>query len=312
LLLLLLCCVGVTVYAHFTGAFADFLITVQDEQTAAKLTEEMEKTKAEIAQLTPRVNKLESDYRGEQQIAVSQLQFYSELGLDTWMNLLLQSESLVDMMGSHWLFETNLNVYMEQLDSLYKEHMQLLTTKNTLEGHRRLLAMIEENMQMRKKFLAQNPNVPLDQLTNYLDIDWQSEVEAQLLKALKHDRELTEQQAPAWASAATDGSSYGFDESWLNGQSEVEYFFRSDHVYVIYKKNDIHVILIGQVLSGSGHTAELQFEAGFFNGFLMPDTLIQELPGFRISYDKLQGLPGVSPPIYLRQTGGALILQTGS
>ncbi|MCU6797831.1 hypothetical protein OB236_37485 [Paenibacillus sp. WQ 127069] len=299
---------SVTVYAHLTGAFADFLVTVQDEQTTEKLKTEIRSTKAEIESLVPRVNKLENDYKDKQQLAVSQLQFYNEVGLDTWMNLLLQSESLVDAMGSHWLFENHLQAYMKQLDLLYKDYMQLQSTKVALEGHQRLLTIIEDNMQMRNLFLSQNAQLPIDQVANYLDIDWQSEVEKHLIQALKHDTELTEQQVQTWATAAAENASYRLNESWLNAQSDVEYFFRSDHVYVVYKKKDIHVILIGQVLSGGNGYAQLQFEAGFFNGFLMPDTLMIELSGFRIRHDLLEQLPGMKGPVDLRQSGGALIV----
>ncbi|WP_312109015.1 hypothetical protein [Brevibacillus reuszeri] len=293
-------------YAHLTGAFADFLVTVNDESTTEKLKQEVDQTKEEITKLQPKIASMESAYQANQKIAVDKLQFYSELGLDTWVNLLLQEQQPVDILGSQWLIERNLDAYMHELDELYLKYKQLVATKETLEGHQRLLAMIEENLQARGQFLSDNPGLPIDQLANYLDIDWMAEVEPELLRILAHDRELTEREAAKWASSHATTDSYQLDETWINEGSELRYFFRSDHVYVVFQKPELHVILIGQVLKDSNESAALLFEAGFFNGFLMPETLIQELHGFRIPYSQLQGLPGVQGPFYLQQTSGAL------
>lgn len=307
---LLLCATGA--YAHLTGAFANFLVTVNDESTTERLKEEVAQTKKQIAELMPQIAKLEASYKADQQVAVDKLQFYSELGLDTWVTLLLQEQEPVDILGSQWLIERNLDAYMAELDKLYLAYKQLVATKETLEGHEKLLAVIEENLQARGAFLADNPELPIEQLANYLDIDWMAEVEPALLAILAKDRVLTEHEAAAWASArAVSGPNpYRLDESWLNERSELRYFFRSDHVYVVFQKPDLHVILIGQVLEESPAAAALVFEAGFFNGFLMPETLIEELQGFRIPYAQLGQLPDAQVPLYLQQTSGGLIVRT--
>ncbi|MCR8631670.1 hypothetical protein [Paenibacillus radicis (ex Xue et al. 2023)] len=294
-------------YAHLTGAFADFLVTIQDTETTSKLTEEMRNTRQEIEALKPKLEAMELEYGKRQQNAVKKLKFYSEFGLDTWMTLMLQSEQLVDMMGSQWLLERNLDRYMQELDALYQEYTQLRLTKGALEGHGRLLAMIEDNLSARTKFLSQNPNVEIDQLANFLDIDWSSEVEVKLIAGLKQDQETIDKELTQWAVASPDGSSYKLDEAWLNGKSGLEYFFRSDHLYVLFKKTDLHVILIGRITQGNGEYAGLEFEAGFFNGFLMPDTLMKELQGFRIPYGKL---PGRSGSLNVQQTAGALLIKS--
>lgn len=299
-----------TVYAHLTGAFADFLVTVNDESTTEKLKQEVANTKRQISELRPRIEQMESTYEANRQVAVDKLQFYSEMGLDTWFQLLMQEAEPVDVMGNQWLMERNLDAFMRDLDKLYLDYIQLLTTKETLEGHQKLLTVIEENLQARGKFLADNPDLPLDQLANYLDIDWMSEVEPKLLAYLAEDRTLAKTQTKEWALSAKDRSPYVLEESWLNARSKLKYFFRSDHVYTVFSQPELHVILIGQVLKGPDQTATLIFEAGFFNGFLMPNTLIEELKGFRMPNEQLQLLPGVQNSHYLQQSSGALLLRS--
>ena len=297
-------------YAHLTGAFADFLVTVHDESTTQKLKQEVAKTQKEIAALVPRIEQMEAEYERRQQVVIEKLLFYSEMGLDSWVSLLMQEEEPVDILGSRWLMERNLDAYMNELNELYLAYKQLLATKETLEGHEKLLAVIEENLQARQAFLADNPDLPLDQLANYLDIDWMSEVEPKLLAMLEQDRALTQTGLTKWAASSGESRPYKLSQAWLNERSELAYFFRSDHVYVVFQQPDLHVILIGQVLQeSSGDAAALQFEAGFFNGFLMPDTLIEELHGFRIPYDQVRLLPGVTAPFYVQQGSGELLVR---
>ena len=43
---------------------------------------------------------------------------------------------------------------------------------------------------------------------------------------------------------------------------------------------------LGQVLQNeAGDAAELIFEAGFYNGFFLPEELLVELVGFKIEYE---------------------------
>lgn len=294
--------------AHLTGAFADFLSIVHDESTINKLKEEMEKTEEQIAQLEPKVTEMESVFKEHQDVAVEQLQSYSETGLDTWMSLLMQEQELVDIMGDQWLVEKNIQLFLNDLDGLYAKYMSLKSAKESLEGHQVLLEMIEENIQSRNQFLMDNADIPLDQQANYLDIDWVSEVEDDLIAILEADRTLVKEKVSEWILASSVESDYVLAESWLNEQSDVQYFFRSDHVYIVYKKRDLHVILLGQVLQQSEEYAELKLEAGFFNGFLLPETLLEELPGLQIQFELLRQLYEGSPSVYLEQANGKLLI----
>ena len=297
------------VFAHLTGAFADFLDGVNDQGNTEKLKEEMEKTKNDLSEITPKVEGMEQEYVAEKQVAIDKLQLYSEVGLDSWIGLLMEGENLVDIMGSQWLVEKNLQSYIDELNTLYLLYKQLESAKESMEGHRELLKVIEGNLASRKKFLTDNPGLDLEQLANYLDIDWVSEVEDSLIEKLEADTSMTEMQAGKWAMAETWEGSYRLEEKWLNERSDLQYFFRSDHIYLVYNQPDLHVILLGQVLQESKDVAQLKLEAGYFNGFLLPDTLVEELEGFKIPYNQFERLEGISGSVYLEQTNGALILR---
>ncbi|MFJ7744864.1 hypothetical protein [Peribacillus sp. NPDC097295] len=296
-------------FAHLTGAFAEFLDGVNDESTTEKLKREMEETKKDLLKISPKVDEMEQEYKDEKRNAMDKLQLYSDVGLDSWLGFLMEGENLVDIMGSQWLMERNLQSYIDDLNTLYLHYKQLESAKNSMAGHQELLKVIEGNLVSREKFLSDNPGLDLEQLANYLDIDWVSEVEESLIEKLGKDTTLTEKEAGKWAMAETSEDSYRLDEKWLNERSDLQYFFRSDHVYLVYNQPDLHVLLLGQVLQESKDVAQLKLEAGYFNGFLLPDTLVDELEGFKIPYSQFERLAGISEMAHLEQTNGALILR---
>lgn len=315
-------------YAHLTGAFADYLATIHEEETTAKLTAELERTREELAALAPQAEAQEKRFREAQREAALRLRAYADLGATTWGQLLLQPQDPVDWLGALWLAQRNAEAYVGSLDRLYAEYSDLLTTQASLAGHRQLLAAIERNLQARGHFLAENAGVEIERLANYLDIDWMSEAEAQLLQSLSEDEAAVRLGLASWARPWTDSEgrvTWRLDEAWLNERSKLRYMFRSDHIYIVFEKKDIHVILIGQMVF-SGQDYRLRLEAGFFNGFLMPDTLTQELSGFTLDAAS-PGFPeaqaagggaaqvaedsgsGAKPSVpEVRQTNGALLI----
>ncbi len=294
------------VKAHLTGAFADFLSIVHDESTIDKLKQEMQNTQKSIEELEPRVEQMEETYTVQQSSAVDQLKAYSETGLDAWLSLLMQEQELVDIMGNQWLVEKEIQSFLDDVNRLYLEYMTLKSAKESLEGHHTLLMMIEENIQSRSRFLAENEGLSLDQLANYLDIDWISEVEEKFIAILEDDRKKVKENIEEWATSSSVGQNLVLSEFWLNEDSELQYFFRADHVYVVYKQQDLHVILLGQVLKQNDQYAELIFEAGFFNGFLLPETLLEELPGMQLPFEPLQDEVKESNALYFEQGNGQI------
>ena len=299
--------IAIPVYAHLTGAFANFLAIVYDDSTISKLHEEVEQTKLEIEQLQPLVEQSEQDFKEEQHGAIEQLQFYSEMGLDTYLALMQQGTDVVDILGNQWILNEKINDYLQQLNTLYMTYQQLLQSQDRLKGHEQLLYAIEKNLQAREDFLAETQGMELENIANYLDIDWTSEVEKNIIRDLQLDAEIVNEQLSDWIEKSVDGE-YHLPENWLNEQSKARYYFRSDHVYVEYELEYAHVLVLGQVLQNSeGTAAQLVFEAGFYNGFYLPEELLVELPSFSIDYEALQTLEGITNPYIIQQDGNLQI-----
>lgn len=285
--------------AHLTGAFADFLAIVYDETTIAQLQQELTETKKEIEALTPQVEEAERAFRQDQQQAIAQLQFYSEVGLDTWLAMIQNGEDIVDLLGSQWIMEQQIHTYLEQLHALYRQYEQLKSNEDMLQGHAALLIAIEKNIQARSAFLEETAGLELDVIANYLDIDWTAEVEEHIIADLQQDADTVEASLLKWED------NYFFDEAWLNERSKAHYFFRGDHVYIEYERDAAHVLLLGQVLENDDKTAaKLVIEAGFYNGFFLPEELLVELPSFSLSYEQLRTIAGVEEPFIIQRNGG--------
>lgn len=295
------------VYAHLTGAFANFLAIVYDDSTISKLQEEVEQTKLEIEQLQPLVEQSEQNFKEQQQGAIEQLQFYSEMGLDTYLALMQQGTDVVDILGNQWLLNEKINDYLQQLNILYVTYQKLLQSQNRLKGHEQLLYAIEKNLQAREDFLIETQGMELENIANYLDIDWTAEVEENIIRDFQLDAELVNIQLSDWIEKSVDGA-YQLSEQWLNEHSKARYYFRSDHVYVEYELEYAHVLVLGQVLQNAeGTAAQLVVEAGFYNGFYLPEELLVELPSFSIDYATLQTLEGIDSPYVIQQDGNLQI-----
>lgn len=304
LALALVCClVAVPAYAHLTGAFANFLAIVYDEQTIEQLREEMANTKLEIEALTPVVEKAEQAFRADQEVSIEQLQFYSEVGLDTWLALMQQGTDIVDILGSQSFMSTKINTYLFDLNELYLQYKQLVLQKESLEGHEHLLQAIEKNLQARQSFLDENAGLELEVIANYLDIDWTAEVEEHIIADLQADADVVNEQLLEWL-AVTDELPFALSEEWLNERSEARYYFRSDHVYIEYELEYAHVLVLGQVLQNEqGTGVKLVIEAGFYNGFFLPEELLVELPSFEIEYEQLQTVEPIVNPYIIQKNG---------
>ena len=304
LALALVCClVAVPAYAHLTGAFADFLAIVYDEQTIEQLREEMANTKLEIEALTPIVEKAEQAFRADQEVSIEQLQFYSDVGLDTWLALMQQGTDIVDILGSQWFMSTKIDTYLFDLNALYLQYKQLVLQKESLEGHEYLLQAIEKNLQARQAFLDENAGLELEVIANYLDIDWTAEVEEHIIADLQADADAVSKQLLEWL-AVTEELPFSLSEDWLNDRSNARYYFRSDHVYIEYELEYAHVLVLGQVLQNEqGTGAKLVIEAGFYNGFFLPEELLVELPSFEIDYEQLQTMEPIVNPYIIQKNG---------
>jgi hypothetical protein len=294
-----------TVYAHVAGSFGDFLLGVKDERTTEKLKNEIKETKEEIERLTPRVEKLEAEYSEKAEVAVSKLQFYTTIGLDTYMNFILQSDDIVDILANQRLVEKKMEEDLRDLNQLYMEYMPLKLAKDSLEGHVELLNMIQDNLQARKKFLSANEDLTPEEVASIMVINWAANA-GSLDEILLEDSKLLNQQIGTFVTQKTDGSPYRLEEKLFNQKSKLTYYFRSDHVYVHHEKEDTDIILIGTVSKADQHTVALDFEAGFLNGVLLSGDLLNQLPGFQLDYSNLNPH---SKGFYVEQINGAIVIQ---
>lgn len=289
------------VSAHLTGAFAEFLAVVYDKETIQELQQQMDNTKQQIEQLTPQIEQAERAFKHNQQQAITQLQFFTDVGLDTTLAMLQQGEDVVDMMGSKWLMEYQIAQYLNELNALYLQFKQLQLTQQTMQGHTELLQAIETNLQARETYLQAAQGLDLETIANYLDIDWTSEVESHLLEDLAADQQLITTHLADWLQATPNNTQ--LHEQWLNERSNARYYFRQDHIYMEYKVNAEHVLLLGQVLQTDDTHVQLQIEAGFYNGFFLPNELLEELQGFTINLGEVATISQVAQPFIVQRNG---------
>jgi hypothetical protein len=293
-------------YAHVSGAFGDFLAGVKDESTTEKLKNEIRETKQKIELLTPKVNEMEQEYSKKEEAAVTKLKIYNTVGLDTFMDFVLEAEDMTDILANERLIEKNLESYLQQLNKLYLDYMKVKVTKEALEGHERLLSIIEENLLARERMLTNQTSSSL-QIAMQIGEIWQENVGTPLAEQLHEDYMLIRENPKALLSRKTKNSSYRLEEKVLNAESKLEYHIRSDHVYVHFSEKVADVILIGLVSKKSEERASLQFEAGFINGVAISANLLHELKGFEINYENIGDRN--SKGFFVEQTNGAIVIQ---
>ena len=298
---IVLCLTTTPVYAHLTGAFAEFLAVVYDKNTMEKLQQQMQETQKEIEALTPEIEQAEQQFTANQQLAIEQLQFFADVGLDTSLAFIEQGVDIVDLLGSKWLMEYKIDNYLTDLNTLFLQYEQLKLQQKTMQGHTELLAAIETSLAAREAYLQAAEGLDLETIANYLDIDWTSEVEYELIADLQRDHDIIQEELVNWFTFSNGRNE--LHEDWLNERSNAVYYFRQDHLYIEYKVNAEHVLLLGQVLQKDDQSVQLVIEAGFYNGFYLPEELLVELQGFTLSYDTITAVSQIEAPYIVQQNG---------
>ncbi|MDI3327267.1 MAG: hypothetical protein QJR06_01820 [Alicyclobacillaceae bacterium] len=294
-----------TAYAHVAGAFGDFLAGVTDERTTEKLKIQLAETREEIARLTPEVDRLEANYRPKAADALLKLQFYNTIGLDTYVDFVLQSGDIIDVMANVAFIEKKLESDLRALNQLYLEYMQVKTVRDSLNGHVEVLEMIRRNLVAREQFLAKNRNLSPQEIAGQVANLWDKNV-GNVDELLKKDTKMLNRNIMSFVTQKTAESPYRLEESLLNQKSQLSYHIRSDHVYVNYNKGDADLILIGIVSKKDDRTAAIEFEAGFLNGIAISPELLSKIHGLTIDYNKIN--PD-SKGFYVEQTNGAILIQ---
>jgi len=292
------------VYAHVTGAFKDFLVSITDEEASARLVEELEATRTQIENLTPHVDRLNAAFTVKQDEQIPMLQFYQSIGPDVLVNFVLEAETIVDVFANLHLVELKVDADLDALNRLYREYMSVKMARDALASHEKLLTMIDSNLKAREEFLESYGDLSEEELVQAAETLWSDEAGV-LDEILRDDMEKIDRRIRQVTVRETSRSPLRVEEALLNPYTELDYYIQSDHVYVHYAKDEVDIILIGIVSRDDPRTASLKFEAGFMNGIRIADMYMNQMLGFVIDYGRL--LPE-SKDFYLEQTNGAIVL----
>jgi peptidoglycan hydrolase CwlO-like protein len=290
--------------AHPIGMFKEFLIGV-DENTTSKLKNEIQNTKTEIEQLKPQVQVLQKEYSHKQDLAVSKLMFYNSIGMDTYLNFIFNSNNIVDVLANEAIIQKKIGSDIQNLNDLYYQFMELKTTKDSLEEQTQLMKAIQDNLNARKQILdhygQMSPLELADKVGQYWDI-----VRIYLESDLLYDNQLIFNNLSDFVTQTTPTSPYHIEETKLNEKCKVNYYIRSDHIYIHYHTGYDDLLLIGVLSKNNQHTASLNVEAGFIDGFMIPNS---ELAGIKAFSINLKLLSNDSKKLYVEQSNGAIVIQ---
>lgn len=292
------------VYAHLTGAFKDFLSAVQDPEAAERMRSEIKNTEQEISRLAPRVEQLDREYSEKEEEAVVKLQAYNELQLDMLAYMLSGSEDIVDLLANKSLMDEQMELFLSELDQMFLEYIPLKAAEESLDGHNKLLEVMNVHLEARDELLQDKDLTP-DKLADYVIEQWNAHAGGYLRMSMKSDNKLIESSLSEMTIRKNTDSPFRLEESLLNYKSELRYLFRSDHIYVFFEREKANVLLIGSLESEDSFRTKLVFEAGFFNGIKLPEALLRILDGFQID---AQPLMIESKGFYTELTNGAIVL----
>jgi len=304
LIALLLLLIPTVAYAHVVGAFKDFLVGITDEQATQRLVEELEDTRLAIENLTPQVDRLNAEFTLKQDEQIPMLQFYQSIGPDVLLGFVFDAETIVDVLANLRLVEMKLDEDLATLNRLYREYMQVKTTRDALASYEQLLVMIESNLKAREQFLEAYGHLSKEEMAQEAERLWAKEAGI-LDEILLEDMEKIDRRIRQITVRPSERSPFRIEEQLINQYTELDYYIQSDHVYVHHHQDDVDIILIGMVTRDDPHTASLKFEAGFMNGVRISDLYMNQMLGFVIDYAKLNP---ASADFYVEQTNGVIII----
>ncbi|XXM71420.1 hypothetical protein ACQ0QQ_17215 [Lysinibacillus sphaericus] len=287
-------------YAHLTGVFVDML----DGNSTELIKEQMAETKREIEELRPEVRYREENFKMKMKEFEPTFVFYQTKGMEAYFKTLNLSNSLVELLTFQTLAKKKLDEDFKQLELLYSEYLPLKTSHDTLMSYQELLAVLEGNLKKREKILNEIREDPsTKEVSERVSSVWTQNIG--YLLELSEDGEAINENIHNIVEKSSKDSSYRLDESRINRFTALDYFIRSDHVYVNLKRNEADLILIARFIKKDGKIG-LDIEAGFINGFLVPEELLEILKSFSIEYSMLET---ESEDFYIEQTNGALYIQ---
>lgn len=301
-LLIIICflMVNIPVYAHLSGVFVDML----EENSTEVLKKQIEETKQEIEEIGPNVQSLENDFQMKIKKFEPTFIFYHTQGLEAYFKAMGGTTSLIDYFTFQKLAEEKIVEDLNQLEALYADYMPLKVHQDSLVSYQKLLEVLGENLEKREEILTEvGDNSSTYEVSEKISEIWTQNIG--YLLELSEDGEIITEDITSLVKQATSDSPYRIEEKSVNQLTKLNYYIRADHVYIHFERKVAHLILIGRFLKDD-QEIKLDIEAGFINGFIIPEELLNILNGFSIKYSLINQ---DSDDFYFEQTDGALIIQ---
>jgi hypothetical protein len=211
----------------------------------------------------------------------------------------------VDVLANQAIIQKKISSDIQNLNDLYDQFMELKATKESLEEQTQLMNAIQDNLNARKQILdhygQMSPLELADKVGQYWDI-----VRVFLESDLIYDNNLISKNLLKFVTQTTPTSLYHIEQSKLNEKCKVTYYIRSDHIYIHYHTGYDDLLLIGVLSKINQYTESLHVEAGFIDGFMIPNA---ELAGVKAFSLNLNLLSKDTKTFYVEQTNGAIVIQ---
>ncbi|MFC0215028.1 hypothetical protein ACFFK0_21775 [Paenibacillus chartarius] len=315
-------------YAHVSGVFGDYLAGKDDPGATERLLADLAESRAEMERLSPQLQGMQQEFDAKAKSAKDKLGLYQAIGMDTYVPFILQGDDVVDAMAGVRLLEREVEGDLTDLERLYAEYAPVQAIRSSLSLHSRLLETIQGHLAARDRTVQEaeamggtrknavdylsisewisdlmTEDKEIDPLTHRLDEIWTQNIG--YLRELREDGERLQNDPYRFITRKTEVSPYTLEDRLLNEQSPLTYYFLTDHAYVHLQRGPADLLLIGTV-SKSDSAIALQWEAGFLNGFAVPDTVLKRLSGFKLDYAMLRAAGG---DFIVELSNGSIIIQ---
>ena len=297
--LLLFLCIGsicffiTPVRAHLVGAFQDFLVGLNQKDSTKELEEAIQKTNEQHSVLQEKEKEQKKIYEKEQEKMLEKMTFYDTVAFDTYASLLFDNQQVVDIFANETIMKRILDKDIEKLESFYQKYQQLNDAKESVQGYKELLKEIEVNNAQKQWLTDVFSNLQernRAQFAAVLQAMWNQDMK-KIDEYLEADSKKVSKNLGELLSDNHTNQINSLDYNTINKHTKMKYLIQNDHVYITYKQNDAHIILISQLVpyKKQKDSYTLQIEAGFLNGYAVSQKIIDSLnPKFILSYDAIK------------------------
>ncbi len=275
------------------------------EESVLALQEELKRTAAELETMSEEAEEKRQKYREQSEEFEPILKFYRTAAADAYLELMMQGEEMIDVLAFQQWYRQKLDQDLAKLEQLHKEYVPLRNAVRTKQDYEALLGLIQSSMQKRQRLQQELKGASEEEIEKAISRLWTENIG--YLLELKADKDLIEADPTAFIRQRSSASPYRLEQDLINEKSKMRYYFRYDHIYAYFARNDAEVILVGMIQRKDGDLVALEFEAGFVNGFQIPEELLGILKGFEIPYRSISNQ--ASSDFFVESTTGAVIIQ---